>query len=145
MAENSFSAGGVIIGPHGLIAVTNQDGVVWSLPKGRLDPGEDERTAATREIQEETGIISVQYIKKLGSYTRYKIGSGGKGEDKTVRKNITIFLYKTKQEGLKPTDPVHPEAKWVEPNKVADLLTHPKDKEFYKSVLPQILDAININ
>jgi 8-oxo-dGTP diphosphatase len=28
----------------------------WSLPKGKLDPGEDHQTAALREVQEETGL-----------------------------------------------------------------------------------------
>jgi ADP-ribose pyrophosphatase YjhB (NUDIX family) len=134
MIEESHSAGGVIIGPRGLIVVTNQDGVAWSLPKGRLEPGEDEQTAACREIEEETGLKHLEFAEKLGTYSRYKIGKDGKGEDKSIKKTITIFLYKTQQEELKPTDPAHPEARWVEPDKVADLLTHPKDKEFFISV-----------
>src|SRR5207253_445579 len=28
----------------------------WSLPKGKLDPGEDHRAAALREVEEETGL-----------------------------------------------------------------------------------------
>jgi 8-oxo-dGTP pyrophosphatase MutT (NUDIX family) len=138
MVKNSYSAGGVIIGPSGMIVVTNQDNVAWSLPKGRLEPGEDEQTAAVREIEEETGIKTLEYIEKLGAYSRFKISKDGKGEDKTVNKTITLFLYKTNEKELKPTDPAHPEARWVQPNKVADLLTHTKDKEFYLSVKPRI-------
>ena len=33
----------------------------WGFPKGRIEPGEDERTAALREIKEETGPISITY------------------------------------------------------------------------------------
>jgi 8-oxo-dGTP diphosphatase len=29
----------------------------WSLPKGKVDPGESDEQAAAREIQEETGIV----------------------------------------------------------------------------------------
>jgi 8-oxo-dGTP diphosphatase len=28
----------------------------WSIPKGKLDPGEDHKTAALREVEEETGL-----------------------------------------------------------------------------------------
>jgi 8-oxo-dGTP pyrophosphatase MutT (NUDIX family) len=143
MVENSFSAGGIVINPHGLVAITFQDGVAWSLPKGRLEQGEDEKTAAAREIEEETGITHLDFIKKLGTYSRFKISKDGKDEDKSVQKTITIFLYKTKQEELKPTDPAHSEARWVEPDDAVDLLTHPKDKEFFKSVLPEVKKFIS--
>jgi ADP-ribose pyrophosphatase YjhB (NUDIX family) len=143
MVEESHSAGGVIIGKNGMVVVTNQDGVVWSLPKGRLEPNEDARTAAGREIAEETGITQLEFIKNLGSYSRFKIGKDGKGEEKSIKKTITLFLYKTNQEELKPTDPAHPEARWVSPGKVASMLTHQKDKDFFKSVLPEVIKFIS--
>jgi 8-oxo-dGTP pyrophosphatase MutT (NUDIX family) len=31
----------------------------WSLPKGKLEPGEDDETAARREVLEETGVDAV--------------------------------------------------------------------------------------
>jgi ADP-ribose pyrophosphatase YjhB (NUDIX family) len=136
MVENSYSAGGVIIGPRGSIVVTNQDGVVWSLPKGRLESGEDAKTASLREITEETGLTKLKFIKDLGTYSRFKIAKDGHGEEKSIKKTITLFLYKTEQEELKPLDPAHPEAKWVEPDKVAETLTNPKDAAYFKSILP---------
>ena len=33
----------------------NKDDGAWSVPKGEVDPGEDQRTAALREFAEETG------------------------------------------------------------------------------------------
>ncbi len=49
-----------------------------------------------------------------------------------------MFLFKTNQEVLKPIDPENPEARWVEKEKVAELLTHTKDKEFFLSVMNKI-------
>lgn len=54
------SAGGVVIrnsrrGPEVLLIATH-GAQRWSLPKGRIEPGEDARTAALREVAEETGI-----------------------------------------------------------------------------------------
>lgn len=143
MAKGSLSAGGIVLGPSGKVALTFQDGVVWSLPKGHIDAGEDAQAAARREIAEETGITQLEFIEELGNYDRFKIGKGGIGEDRSTPKNITIFLFKTSQKTFQPTDPRHSEARWVEPNKVADLLTHLKDREFYNSVLPKVKEFIN--
>lgn len=133
------SAGGVVIGPGNKILVVNQNGNSWSLPKGHLDAGEDEEDAATREIQEESGILEIAIIQKLGEYDRARIGIDGVGEVPEQMKHITIFLCVTNQEELSPIDPENPEAKWLPIQEVADMLTHPKDKEFFHSVTPNIL------
>lgn len=143
MVEHGLSAGGIVVGSGGKIALTYQDGAVWSLPKGHLDDGEDAQTAARREIAEETGITQLEYIEELGSYNRFKIGKDGVGEDQSVQKTITIFLFRTSQKAFQPTDSRHSGCRWVDAAEVADLLTHPKDQEFYKSVLPKVEEFIN--
>lgn len=139
--SESYSAGGVVINSDGLVLVTNQHNDSWSLPKGQIDPGETAPEAAKREIEEESGINQLEYVKKLGSYQRYRIGKGGIGET-DHHKTITMFLYRTNQTELGPSDPENPEARWVEPDHVADLLTHPKDKEFFRQALPGIRKII---
>ena len=124
------SAGGVVISRTGKVLVVSQKGISWSLPKGGIDPGEVPLIAARREIYEESGLQDLTLLKELGSYWRYRIGKDGK-EDQSERKTITIFLFKTAEEHLKPVDPHNPEARWVEKDEVADLLTYPKDKEFF--------------
>jgi ADP-ribose pyrophosphatase YjhB (NUDIX family) len=128
--EKSRSAGGVVTNDDGQVLVVSQNGNSWSLPKGHIDPGEDPIIAAKREILEESGINELQYVRELGTYQRYKIGLRG-GEDATELKTITMFLFKTSQQSLKPLDPHNPEARWVAKTEVANLLTHPKDKEFF--------------
>lgn len=71
-------------------------------------------------------------VKNLGSYERTSIGAPGEF------KTITIFLFKTSETQLKPVDPVNPKALWVEKDKVADLLSHPKDKEFFLKILKDL-------
>lgn len=131
------SAGGVVINEDNQVLVVNQNGNSWSLPKGHIDEGEDKLDAAKREIYEESGITHLELVKELGSYHRYKISLNG-GDDKSELKTIFMFLFKTDQEVLKPIDPKNPEAKWVEKDKVAGLLTHKKDKEFFLSVVDKI-------
>ncbi len=135
--QRTKSGGGVVIGPNKLILVVSQHGTSWSLPKGKLELGEDSRVAAEREIDEESGVTQLNYIKTLGTYERYRIGKFG-GEDQSELKTIEIFLYTTEQIALSPTDPHNPEARWVEPDDVADLLTHPKDRQFFVEVLPTV-------
>jgi 8-oxo-dGTP pyrophosphatase MutT (NUDIX family) len=133
MKLKTYSAGGVILSPTNQILIVSQYGTSWSLPKGHLEPGEDKRTAAKREIREETGIEELEWIKELGAYERHRIGRDGL-DDSTELKNITLFLYRTQQVVLKPQDPDNPEAKWVQIEELKNYLTHPKDAAFLKSI-----------
>ncbi len=137
-SRETKSAGGVVVNKAGQILVVSQNGDSWSLPKGQIEEGEDDLTAANREVYEESGINQLELICELGSYKRYRIGKNGLGEDQSETKIISMFLFKTKEDSLKPIDPENPEACWVEKNKVAELLTHPKDREFFLSVLEKI-------
>jgi len=133
--KETQSAGGVVVNSKEQVLVVSQKGLSWSLPKGHIDNSEDALTAAKREIYEESGINEVEYIDELGTYERYRIGKDGVGEDLSEIKSILIFLFRTKQTGLKPLDVTNPEARWVSKERVAGLLTHPKDKEFFKSII----------
>ena len=53
------------------------------------------------------------------------------GDDRSERKVITMFLFRTRARLLTPVDRDNPEARWVERSKVALLLTHERDKEFF--------------
>ena len=135
--KKTESAGGVVKNKEGKILVVSQRGTSWSLPKGHIEQGEDALQASRREIQEESGITDLTFIKELGKYDRFKIGKDG-GEDTSELKTLHMFLYTTNENNLKPTDPDNPEARWMEVEQVAELLTHPKDKEFFLKILPII-------
>ena len=136
--NKTYSAGGVVINDRGEVLLTNQRGNSWSLPKGHIDPGEDARTASEREITEETGISQLKFLKDLGTYERYQISKDGNGENPEELKSITMFLYTTYQDKLAPTDPSHPEARWVDLEQARAMLTHPKDQEFFTSIINDI-------
>jgi 8-oxo-dGTP pyrophosphatase MutT (NUDIX family) len=123
-------AGGVVMNSRGQVLVVNQRNTSWSLPKGRIQEGEDALAAARREIYEETGIRDLMLIRALGSYQRFRIGKDG-DEDETELKTIFMFLFKTTESVLSPVDDDISEARWVEGKEVVGLLTHPKDKEFF--------------
>ena len=132
------SAGGIVINGNGDVLVVNQKRTSWSLPKGHIEKGEDAISAAKREIYEESGITDLKLVKELGSYKRYKIGKSGIDEDISELKTIVMFLFRTNEINLTPVDSENPEARWVPKGKVAALLTHPKDKEFFLKVSKEI-------
>lgn len=139
--RRSYCAGGVVVNDQGKIIVVSQHGNSWSLPKGHINNGETARAAAEREIREETGVIKLSFVKPLGSYERFRIGLDSPN-DVTELKHIELFLYTTNESELNPEDPENPEARWVAPDEVADLLTHSKDSDFFIQVLPDVKEVI---
>ena len=127
-------AGGIVVNNKQEIAIVNQNHDSYSLPKGHVDQGESYLDAAKREIYEETGIEDLQYIKDMGSYSRYKIGLDGK-DDVSELKKIYIFLFTSNQVNLVPKDPHNPFAIWANIEKVKQLLTHQEDVKFFNDTL----------
>lgn len=135
--KETKSAGGVVLNTKGQVLVVSQRSTSWSLPKGHIEKDESSLEAAKREILEEAGLKKLKFIRKLGSYKRFQLPLAGKEEASEV-KTITMFLFKTDEEILQPQDQQNPEARWVDKEKVANLLTHPKDKEFFLKIINKI-------
>ena len=57
------AAGGLVSNRRGDYLLIRRDGL-WDLPKGHQEPGEDIRTTALREVQEETGVDNLM-LRKL--------------------------------------------------------------------------------
>jgi 8-oxo-dGTP pyrophosphatase MutT (NUDIX family)/uncharacterized cupin superfamily protein len=131
------AAGGVVVSPLGEIAVVNQCGTSWSLPKGHLEQGESHLDAARREVYEETGLTSLSLHEELGTYERGSLDSSG-GIDETRRKAITLYLFTAPAAPLASRDPDNPEAAWEVPAKAVALLSHPADRAALTRALPQV-------
>ncbi|HEU5098101.1 MAG TPA: NUDIX domain-containing protein [Roseiflexaceae bacterium] len=79
-------SGGVVYrwSPSGQLEILliKKQGGFWTLPKGRIEPGEDERTAVAREVAEETSVTG-----EVGPMVRqvfYTIQKAGRRRRKTV-------------------------------------------------------------
>ncbi len=146
----TYTAGGVVIQEAtGKVLVVEQVNSTWSLPKGHIDFGEDALSAAKREIKEESGVRRLRLINKIGNYSRYKMGLNGE-DDISELKNMVFFLFYTPQKKLRPEDIENPSAQWINKEKVASLLTHSKDKDFFNKLLDSLLltmalDTIQVN
>ena len=133
--KTTQSAGGVIQNARGEVALV-QNGTEsqwWGFPKGHIDEGEDALTAARREIAEETGLTELTLIRELPVYERFKGGADGK-DDESELKVIRMYLFTTTEVELHPADPHNPESRWVQKERVEAMLTHPKDRAFFRSI-----------
>jgi 8-oxo-dGTP diphosphatase len=117
------AAGGVVVrdGEQGseLCVVHRPRHHDWTLPKGKLDPGESFEDAALREVEEETG-LRCSLGRELG-HTSYV---DGKGRPKIVR----YWLMEVEGGAFEPNDEVD-EIRWMTPEDAAAALTYRHDRE----------------
>jgi 8-oxo-dGTP diphosphatase len=98
----------------------------WSLPKGKLEPGESFEDAAVREVEEETG-MRCELGEELASH-RYV---DRKGRDKVVR------WWRMSPVATRPfvaNDEVD-ELRWIRAGEAATLLTYDADRKLVAEVL----------
>jgi 8-oxo-dGTP diphosphatase len=102
----------------------------WTLPKGHLEPGEDDETAALREIAEETGISCV--LERPLTRVRYPVYRRGGWCDKEV----AYFLASAAHT---PPTPAIDEgiviAAWVDPVTAVRTLTYAQVREVVRQAL----------
>jgi 8-oxo-dGTP diphosphatase len=114
-----LAAGGLVLRDGDVAVVHRPRYDDWSLPKGKLDEGEDFEEAALREVWEETG-LRCRIDSTLGD-TTYK---DRKDRDKLVR-----YYRMSPEDGeFEPNDEVD-ELRWLPPGEAADLLTYDFDRE----------------
>ena len=63
----------------------------WDFPKGKIEAGENEKQAATREIREETCITEVEFLDGFRKKIEYKYHH----DKKLVHKEVVLFLAQT--------------------------------------------------
>ena len=97
MARNERSAGFIAYHatpgrdgqPSGIEYLLLDYGRHWDFPKGHVDPGEDDLTAAVRELEEETGITSPRVLQGFKHEIVYFFRDPKKG---LIRKTVVFFL-----------------------------------------------------
>ena len=95
----------------------------WSLPKGKLDPGEDWQAAALREVWEEIGLRCAPGVELPTVFY-----DDNKGRSKAVR----YWLMEPEDGAFAPNDEVD-EMRWMDLEAAAALLTYAHDVELVRA------------
>jgi 8-oxo-dGTP pyrophosphatase MutT (NUDIX family)/phosphohistidine phosphatase SixA len=95
----------------------------WTLPKGKLAPGESEIEGAVREVWEETG-YRVRMGRAIGEIRYMKRNSWGEERPKVVR-----YWAMHADAGQFITNNEVDELRWLPLDAAREILTHDRDKE----------------
>jgi 8-oxo-dGTP diphosphatase len=113
------AAGGVVVRDRRVALIHRPKYDDWTLPKGKLEAGEEFEDAALREVREETG-LRCTLGRELPS-TSYE---DHKGRSKVVR----YWLMEPQSGEFSPNDEVD-ELRWLDAAGARDLLSHERDRE----------------
>jgi len=114
------AAGGVVV-RDGRVAVVHRPRYDdWSLPKGKLDPGESWEAAAVREVEEEMGTRGT-----LGAELEPVFYRDRKGRAKAVR----YWLMEAGDEDVFAANDEVDELLWSSPEEALERLSYDKDRD----------------
>ena len=121
----------------------------WQMPQGGVDEGEDFLKAAYRELEEETSIKNVELIKELTGTITYELpdrllGLIWKGKYRGQKQKwfLMRFVGSDSEINIKTKHPEFLEWKWVELDKITDLVVDFK-LHVYKEVKDKVKKILN--
>jgi putative (di)nucleoside polyphosphate hydrolase len=121
----------------------------WQMPQGGVDEGEDFLKAAYRELEEETSIKNVELIKELNGTITYELpdrllGLIWKGKYRGQKQKwfLMRFVGSDSEINIKTKHPEFLEWKWVELDKITDLVVDFK-LHVYKEVKDKVKKILN--
>ena len=124
-------------------------GKYWQMPQGGVNKGENYIDAMKRELSEETSIKNIEILKEIEEWTEYELpdyllGKIWKGRYRGQKQKWFVVRYLGKDEeiNLKTKNPEFIEWKWIEAEKLPDVIVHFK-KRLYESLLPKIKKIID--
>ena len=118
----------------------------WQMPQGGVDEGEDNFTAMQRELIEETSIKNIKIIKEIENVFEYELPENlvgiiwkGKFRGQKQKWFIARFLGQDSEINLKTKHPEFIKWKWLEPEKLPDVIV-----DFKKNLYLKLLKEINL-
>lgn len=107
----------------------------WDFPKGNMEDGESELQTASREIQEETGIVELVFLEGFRKKIEYKY----KRDRKLIQKEVIFFVASTRFRDVALSDE-HVGFAWKSYEDALDNLTFRNAKNLLKDA-KQFIDS----
>ena len=122
----------------------------WQMPQGGINQNENFLQAAKRELEEETGIKSVELVKELNEWLGYDLPENllgkvleGKYRGQKQKWFIMKFVGKDNEINVKTKNPEFLDWKWIEASKLPSIAVSFK-VDLYKK-LKEELNFLNSN
>ena len=122
----------------------------WQMPQGGINQNENFLQAAKRELEEETGIKSVELVKELNGWLGYDLPENllgkvleGKYRGQKQKWFIMKFVGKDNEINVKTKNPEFLDWKWIEVSKLPSIAVSFK-VDLYKK-LKEELNFLNSN
>ena len=124
------SAGGIVFdkrdGQIFIIVTQHSQHHGWVFPKGLIDKGEDKKSTALREVEEEAG-VEAKIIQELSPTEYFYQFQGTK-----IKKKVIYFLMEYISGDIGDHDWEMEDAQWIEVDKVDEKLSFKSDKEVFQ-------------
>ena len=125
--------------------------LIWQMPQGGIDEGEDPHEAAFRELQEETGVTSARLLKVSAGWHDYELprelwGKALKGRYRGQTQKWFALEFEGSEDeiniGEKPTQKAEfDQWKWESSEKLPDLII-PFKRKVYSAVIDEFSDLL---
>ena len=120
----------------------------WQMPQGGVDKGEDEQTAALRELKEEVGTDKVTIIAQSADYYYYDLPEdlipkvwGGKYKGQKQRWYVFLFEGEDSDINIETEDPEFCQWQWINPSDLPEVIV-PFKKKIYSDILNEFSNIL---
>ena len=121
----------------------------WQMPQGGVDKGESFLNAAYRELEEETGMKNLEFIKEIEGTMTYELpehllGIIWKGKYKGQKQKWFLMRYlgNDNEININTNNPEFLEWKWIDLNEITEIVVDFK-LHIYKELKEKIQKIIN--
>lgn len=136
----------MLLNPHAQVFVAQRvdvRGGAWQMPQGGIDPGEDPRQAALRELKEEIGTDNAEILAESRTWHRYDLPRhlvpriwGGRYRGQSQKWFALLFHGRDEEIDLEAHEPEFQTWCWADLQRLPDMIV-PFKRDVYDQVIAE--------